>query len=185
MAARRLRDGELHLWVETMRGVQPLRPQPPSAPMPAAVLPAVAVPEFPPGAGPTGAVPRDATTRPRNASPRPPLLIGERQGGLDDTSWRMLGSGKLRPQRRLDLHGRHAQAAFGLLHNFLLRAHADRLRCVEIITGAGTGPEGGILRRELPHWLGRADLRPLVLAAVHPHARNVGSVRLLLRRRPA
>ena len=89
----------------------------------------------------------------------------------------------MRAQRRLDLHGRTAQHAFEALHAFLLRAQAEKLRCVEIITGAGSGPEGGILRRELPHWLTRPDLRHLVMAAVHPHARNVGSVRLLLRRR--
>ena len=90
----------------------------------------------------------------------------------------------MRAQRRLDLHGRTAQRAFEALHAFLLRAQSERLRCVEVITGAGSGPEGGILRRELPHWLARHDLRHLVLAAVHPHRGNVGSVRLLLRRRP-
>lgn len=177
MAARRLRDGELSLWFETMRGVRPLRP---------GAMPKAA--ETPPAATPKPDAPEPARVAMRAPTPRlrpadPFLVVGERQGGLDDTSWRMLGNGKMRPQRRLDLHGRHAQTAFGLLHSFLLRAHADRLRCVEIITGAGSGPEGGILRRELPHWLARADLRPLILAAVHPHARNVGSVRLLLRRR--
>ena len=39
-----------------------------------------------------------------------------------------------------------------------------------------------MLRRELPLWLNLPDLRPLVLAASHPHAANNGSVRLLLRR---
>lgn len=109
--------------------------------------------------------------------------IGSRQPGLDDTSWRTLSNGRLRPQRTLDLHGRTAQAAFSMLHGFLLRAQAERLRCVEIITGVGSGQEGGILRRELPFWLSRQDLRHLVLAAVHPHVGNSGSVRVLLRRR--
>ena len=109
--------------------------------------------------------------------------IGSRQPGLDDTSWRTLSTGRLRPERTLDLHGRTAQAAFGALHGFLLRAQADRLRCVEIITGVGSGEAGGVLRRELPFWLSRHDLRHLVLAAVHPHAGNQGAVRVLLRRR--
>ena len=39
-----------------------------------------------------------------------------------------------------------------------------------------------MIRRELPLWLNLAELRPLVLAAAHPHAANTGSVRLLLRR---
>jgi len=114
---------------------------------------------------------------------RPAVEIGQRQPGLDDTSWRGLASGRLRPQRTLDLHGRTADHAFRALHGFLLRARTERLRCVEIVTGVGSGAEGGILRRELPGWLNRPDLRGLVLAAVHPHPGNAGSVRVLLRRR--
>ncbi len=184
MAARRLGDGEQRLWFESMREVRPLRGRAPDR--------ATGAPpdEKPPAVGPDALaaalppVPRPPS-RPAARVPhaRPPVEIGARQGGLDDTSWRMLGNGRLRPQRRLDLHGQRAQTAFQLLHAFLVRAQSERLRCVEIITGAGSGPEGGILRRELPLWLSRPDLRPMVLAAVHPHARNVGSVRLLLRRK--
>ena len=110
------------------------------------------------------------------------LEIGVRRPGLDDTSWRGLVSGRLRPQRRLDLHGQIAQTAFYRLHTFLVQARADNVRCVEIITGLGSGTNGGILRRELPLWLGRADLRRFILAVVHPHAANQGAVRVLLRR---
>ncbi|MGI4957710.1 MAG: Smr/MutS family protein [Janthinobacterium lividum] len=182
--ARRLKDGEQRLWVEYAREVKPLRGRPPSAlpkvadqpPAPVPPLPAPAVLAAPPAA------PKPAPARSPLA--RRPVEIGERQSGLDDTSWRSLSNGRLRAERRLDLHGQRAQTAFMLLHDFLLRAQHERLRCVEIITGAGSGPEGGILRRELPHWLSRHDLRHLVLAAVHPHSGNVGSVRVLLRRRP-
>ena len=180
MVARRLGQDEQLLWLNVMHEVRPLRGR---APKPDPLAPA-ATPEggAPAAPAPTGpAAPKMLPPRPGPI--RPPVQIGVRLGGLDDTSWRALSNGKLRPQRRLDLHGQAAQPAFRMLHAFLLRAQAERLRCVEIITGAGSGPEGGILRRELPHWLDRGDLRPLVLAAVHPHARNVGSVRLLLRRR--
>ncbi len=84
--------------------------------------------------------------------------------------------------RTLDLHGKTAQAAFHALERFLISAHAERLRCVEVITGRGSGEQGGVIRRELPHWLNLPSLRPLVLAAAHPHAQNTGSTRLLLRR---
>jgi len=53
---------------------------------------------------------------------------------------------------------------------------------VEVITGRGAGEAGGVLRRELPHWLNLPSLRPLVLAAIHPHPANPGAVRVLLRR---
>ena len=75
-----------------------------------------------------------------------------------------------------------AQAAYHALGSFLRNAHADRLRCVEVITGKGGGEQGGVLRREFPLWLNLPDIRPMVLAASHPHAANPGSVRLLLRR---
>jgi DNA-nicking Smr family endonuclease len=57
------------------------------------------------------------------------------------------------------------------------------VRCVAVVTGKGSTPEGGVLRRELPHWLNAPDLRPLLLGAAHPHAANPGAVHLLLRRR--
>lgn len=179
---RRLKEGEQRLWVEYARQIRPLRGRPPSAlPKLADQLPAPPPPTpAPPAPPPAAAKPAP----PRSPLARRPVEIGVRLSGLDDTSWRSLSNGRLRPERRLDLHGQRAQTAFVLLHDFLLRAQHERLRCVEIITGAGSGPEGGILRRELPHWLSRHDLRHLVLAAVHPHSGNVGSVRVLLRRRP-
>ena len=119
----------------------------------------------------------------RNLPQRPvPVAVGLQPGGLDNSTWTRFRGGKLGPTRTLDLHGRTAQNAYHALHFFLVRAHADRLRCVEIITGRGIGEGGGVIRREFPMWLNLPTLRPLVLAASHPHAANTGSVRLLLRR---
>ncbi|MBU6499314.1 MAG: Smr/MutS family protein, partial [Rhodospirillales bacterium] len=109
------------------------------------------------------------------------LRVGAAPGGLDRGSWNRLRTGRLAPERTLDLHGRTAQRAFHALESFLRAAHADGVRCVEVITGRGPA-EGGVLRRELPHWLNLPALRPLVLAASHPHAANPGAVRLLIRR---
>jgi DNA-nicking Smr family endonuclease len=75
-----------------------------------------------------------------------------------------------------------AQRAFHALVSFLHAAHADQVRCVEVVTGRGRGETGGVIRRELPHWLNLREIRPLILGAVHPHALNPGSVRLILRR---
>lgn len=183
--ARPLRESERLLWDAFARQIQPLKGRDPPAP---------AAPPLEPPLEPTPAsTPAPATAAPPVQPPprkvphpgpaQPVVEIGRRQPGLDDTSWRGLSNGRMRPQRTLDLHGRTAQAAFVALHGFLLRAQAEHLRCVEIITGVGTGQEGGILRRELPLWLSRQDLHHLVLAAVHPHPGNPGSVRVLLRRR--
>jgi DNA-nicking Smr family endonuclease len=129
--------------------------------------------------------PRPSTSPARPARARAPaqaLSVGNQPGGLDTASWNRLRGGKLPPERTLDLHGRTAQRAFRALETFLHTAHADQVRCVEIITGRGQGETGGVLKRELPLWLNLPTLRPLVLAATYPHPANPGAVRLLIRR---
>ncbi len=116
------------------------------------------------------------------ATPVAPLAIGKPPAGVDAASWNRLRTGRLAPERTLDLHGRTAHAAYDALTAFLHRAQADRVRCVEIITGRGEGAAGGVIRRELPLWLNLDALRPLVLGAAYPHPANSGAVRLLLRR---
>jgi len=111
-----------------------------------------------------------------------PLEIGSQPGGVDRAAWMQLRNGRMPPARKLDLHGHSAERALQALEAFLLRAQRDHLRCVEIITGIGAGEEGGVLRRELPHWLNLPRLRPLLLGAAHPHPANPGATRLLLRR---
>lgn len=147
------------------------------APLPGRERPAL--PEAPPTAVPAPRVPSHPRL-PTQAS-LPDLAVGNHPPGVDAATWRRLRSGRLAPPRRLDLHGYTAQRAHATLSHFLRVAHAERIRCVEIITGRG-GPEGGILRRELPHWLNAPELRPLILALAHPQRGNEGAVRVLLRR---
>jgi DNA-nicking Smr family endonuclease len=142
--------------------------------MPAA--PALATGSPPPNRAPARGQPASSHTAP------PAITIGQQPAGLDNATWLRFRTGKLAAARTLDLHGRTAHRAYHALESFLRGAHGDRLRCVEIITGRGTGQEGGVLKRELPLWLNLAQLRPIILAAVHPHPANPGSVRLLLRR---
>lgn len=166
-----LTEQDRHDWASYARLVRPLRGRaPPPAPYPAA--PAEPPPE------------RDeAPPAPRAHGASPAQLhIGAPPGGLDSATWTRFRSGKLAPSRTLDLHGRTAQRAFHSVHAFLHAAQADGVRCVEIITGRGAGETGGVLRRELPLWLNQPALRPIVLAATHPHAGNPGAVRVLLRR---
>ena len=111
------------------------------------------------------------------------MQIGHVAGGLDARRLRDLRRGKQRPERRLDLHGKRAQEAHHAVRAFLHGAFLDGLRCVEVVTGKGPAPEGGVLRRELPHWINAPDLRPLLLGAIHAPTANTGAVYLLLRRR--
>jgi DNA-nicking Smr family endonuclease len=157
-------------WALYVRNVSPLLGVPvPDAPPEPALPPQPSLPPVPPVSLPT--IQRLSL-----------VTIGHHPPGVDKATWHRFRAGKLPASRTLDLHGRTAQRAFFALQDFLGSAHAERLRCVEVITGRGSGETGGVIRREFPLWLNRPELRPLVLAAAHPHAANPGSVRLLLRR---
>ena len=171
MTPARLTEIDRAEWAHYARHVGP-RPGRARPVVPSSVRPRAAPRSRPP-------VPK-APSPPRRAAE--PVAIGSPPPGVDKATWQRFRTGKLVATRTLDLHGRTAQRAYHALEAFLRGAHGDRLRCVEVITGRGTGEEGGVLRRELPLWLNLAPLRPLILAAAHPHPANPGSVRLLLRR---
>lgn len=175
MTRRRLRgltEADRALWRAYAAEVAPLpgRELPPEAPVPSAPVVVTT-----PAAQPTPPPPPRWTP--------PPIAVNTPPSGLDDRRWRDLRRGRIRPERSIDLHGRRAQEAHAAVHAFLADAYADGLRCVAVITGRGSSPEGGVLRRELPHWLNAPDLRRILLGAAHPHSANTGAVHLLLRRR--
>ena len=69
---------------------------------------------------------------------------------------------------RIDLHGMTQADAHAALAHFLRRAQARGARVVLVITGKGARAvdafsERGILKRQVPHWLESAALRPLVV----------------------
>lgn len=141
-----------------------------------------------PAAAPPAPVATTAVAAPMVSAPAPrwappDIAVNAPPAGLDDRRWRDLRRGRIAPERTIDLHGRRAQEAHAAVHAFLADAYADGLRCVAVITGRGSTTEGGVLRRELPHWLNAPDLRRIILGAAHPHRANTGAVHLLLRRR--
>jgi DNA-nicking Smr family endonuclease len=180
--ARGLSEADQALWANYASQIAPLRSRP-GKKSPRSETPRSETPE--PTAKPTAS----AETRPKIAAavskPRMialPLSVGTQPGGLDKATWQRFRSGKLAAARTLDLHGMTAQRAFHALVSFLRSAHAEQARCVEVVTGRGSGETGGVIRREFPHWLNLPEIRPLILGAAHPHALNPGSVRLILRR---
>ena len=171
--ARALSAADRALWQAYVARVEPL---------PGRALPPIEPAEAPPAIATLQAVPSVPPTLPVTWQP-PPIQINVTPAGLDDKRWRALRRGRTKPERTIDLHGRRAQEAHDAVRSFLFDAFADGLRCVAVITGRGSSPEGGVLRRELPHWLNAPDLRRMLLAAAHPHAANTGAVHLMLRRR--
>ena len=176
---RGLSEADQALWANYASQLVPLRShrgKPSAAPAPSTPPPVVATPADPP---PRPKVAAQASKPRKMASP---LSVGDQPGGIDTATWQRFRSGKLVAGRTLDLHGMTAQRAFHALVSFLRSAHAEQIRCVEVVTGRGSGESGGVIRREFPHWLNLPEIRPLILGAAHPHALNQGSVRLILRR---
>jgi len=167
-----LTDQDTQAWAAYARLVRrlPGREAPPETQLPPAIAPPV-----------RSAAP-PAIPTPVRAPPLPHVVAGLQPPGLDRASWSKFRTGRLAPTRTLDLHGKTVHAAYQALERFLHTAHADHVRCVEIITGRGSGESGGAIRREFRLWLNLPNIRPLVLAAAHPHAHNDGATRVLLRR---
>ena len=94
---------------------------------------------------------------------RPAPLIG----GHADAHLRR---GRLDPEARLDLHGMTQSAAYRTLLRFLIAAQAQEKSLVLVITG-----KGGVLRAQLPLWLGQADLRGLVGGLREAHVKHGGA----------
>jgi DNA-nicking Smr family endonuclease len=91
-----------------------------------------------------------------------------------------LRRGRLEPESRLDLHGLTQDAAYRALLGFLLRAQSQGQKLVLVITG-----KGGVLRGQLPLWLGQPDMRALVGGIDQAHVKHggAGAFYVLLKKR--
>jgi DNA-nicking Smr family endonuclease len=104
--------------------------------------------------------PRFAVEPAYNEQPAPAI------GGHADAHLRR---GRLEPESRLDLHGMTQERAYRALVGFLVRGHAEGQKLVLVITG-----KGGVLRSQLPLWLGQAELRVLVAGINEAHVKHGG-----------
>jgi DNA-nicking Smr family endonuclease len=123
------------------------------------------------------ATPHPQTTKPRPKTAQPAIHPTTTPTGIDKSTWRKFSSGQRRPEKKLDLHGLTATRAHHATTAFILHAHTEQIRCIEIVTG-----KGEILARELPQWLNAPAIRPLILASTHAPTANTGALRILLRR---
>ena len=86
---------------------------------------------------------------------------------------------------RLDLHGLTQSEAHAALLRFLRNAGARDARLALVITGKGRGAEPGVLRRQVPQWLGLPEFRSLVLGFEDAHVTHGGEGALYVRLRRA
>jgi DNA-nicking Smr family endonuclease len=121
---------------------------------------------------------------PKQAKPAgPPLLpLGRRERSR-------LSRGRSEIDARIDLHGMTQLRAHRALLGFLQRAQSDGLTFVLVITGKGTinaaDNERGVLRRQVPQWLGLPEFRALVVGYEQAHLGHGGEGALYVRIRRA
>jgi DNA-nicking Smr family endonuclease len=133
-----------------------------------------------PSRSPTAKPAAPAVSRAAKTSPAP-LADFERRAA------RKIASGKVEVDARIDLHGLRQRDAHVRLRAFLVEAHARGHKTVLVITGKG-GEEPadrlgdlagerqrGVLRRNVPHWLGELELRAIVLSFTQAGVRHGGA----------
>jgi DNA-nicking Smr family endonuclease len=102
---------------------------------------------------------------------------------MDKRKFDRMTRGKLDPDARIDLHGMTLTQAHAALNAFILRAHAQGLRLVLVITGKGKnvaddGPiprRPGALKQDVPQWLRMAPLANAILELREAHLKHGGS----------
>lgn len=104
---------------------------------------------------------------------------------LDRRTRGRVARGSVEIEGKLDLHGHRLEEAKHRLFDFLKRAQGREKALVLVITGKGSvaakGMERGVLKREVPLWLGSAEFRPLVIGFEEAAARHGGSGALYVR----
>ena len=177
---RGLSEEDRALWESVAKQVKPLRKRhrllkPPMAPVEAANHAA------PKAAASSKHVTPVRIVVPPKPSPPPLAPIGRRERSH-------LSRGRKEIDARLDLHGMTQMRAHRALFGFLQRAHHDGLTFVLIITGKGkigAESERGVLRRQVPQWLGLPEFRALVVGFEEAHIGHGGEGALYVRVRRA
>lgn len=127
-------------------------------------------------------LPKKAISNPKSP-PIEPFSKVSSSNELDGRTYDRLRKGKIKPDRRIDLHGMTAARAHAALKTFISTASADGCRMVLVITGKGqrrhdTGgsipTRKGVIRESLPQWLAMAPLRGLVLQSHQAQIKDGG-----------
>ncbi len=183
---------DLALWHHTASSVTPLKKakaRVPDVGPPEETKPTSQAPPIRPLSSPKTGAPQNAGRTPPPPQPKraplpkapPPLVAIERRTA------RRIARGHVEIDARLDLHGLTQANAERRLRTFLLRACADGLRTVLVITGKGAErdidgghftsgrSERGVLRRSVPLWLEAPELRDCVAGIAPAHVRHGGS----------
>jgi DNA-nicking Smr family endonuclease len=175
---RALSREELALWDSVARQVKPLRKRAAKAKDESDgddAAPPAPVVKTPVRVRLDAAAPKTVSKPP---APPPLVALGRRERAH-------LARGRKEIEARLDLHGMTQTRAHRALFNFLARCSDEGMTFVLVITGKGrasiTDPERGVLRRQVPHWLGLPEFRSLVVGFEEAHIGHGGEGALYVR----
>jgi DNA-nicking Smr family endonuclease len=178
---RLLSDDERMLWDSVAKQVKPLRRKRAAKVELAEEAPALVKVAAPKklSSSPSAALKPAKPTPP----PAPPLApLGRRERS-------QLSRGRKEIDARIDLHGMTQTRAHAALSAFLHRASYEGHSFVLVITGKGrtVGPESerGVLRRQVPLWLGLPEFRMLVVGYEEASIGHGGAGALYVRIRRA
>jgi DNA-nicking Smr family endonuclease len=177
---RALSEEEHALWESVAKQIKPLRKKSRAARAQAASpdVKAQAVKSDAPPPAPPPPARTARTPKPEVPPAAPPLApLGRRERS-------QLSRGRKQIDARLDLHGMTQTRAHLALFGFLQRAHGEGLTFVLVITGKGkTGAESerGVLRRQVPQWLGLPEFRAMVVGFEEAHIGHGGEGALYVR----
>jgi DNA-nicking Smr family endonuclease len=169
---RVLTHDERVLWTTVTRSVAPLRDLPASGPGDL-VAPATPAASLKRSAKPAATAPAS----PAKKSPPPLAPLGRRMK-------QRVVRGKDDIDGRLDLHGLTQSEAHATLLRFLRAASSRGARLVLVITGKGARAaegERGVLKRQVPQWLGLPEFRALVIGFEDAHVAHGGEGALYVR----
>lgn len=170
-----LSPDEAELWARVTASIRPLSRDPKEACPIAATLPASPKPKAGPPSPRRPEVPPNRTENLRSAT---------LDGGWD----RRLRSGRVEPDRVLDLHGYNLDRAWGAIDHALERAISSGERVLLLITGherRGDPPlERGRIRAAVHDWLAVSRHAPRIAAVRGAHRRHGGggSLYIILRK---
>jgi DNA-nicking Smr family endonuclease len=183
---RELTEEERALWRGVARSIRPLRR--PARRAAEDVEPSADEP-------PAQTTPKLKAAKPKTHPPVAPAAIRVAKlpappplAGLVRREKQHLVRGRAAIDARIDLHGMTQAQAHLALARFVRRAQADGAKFVLVITGKGAragSAERGVLRRQVPLWLGLPELRDAVAGFEEAHFAHGGEGALYVRLRRA
>jgi DNA-nicking Smr family endonuclease len=179
---RGLSSEERVLWSTVTKAIKPLRAKPQAAPDADGDAP---LDNRKPARQPARAAKAAPQPAQKPAPPKPAPPVAPPLTPLGRRMRARVARGKQAIDARLDLHGLTQNEAHSALLRFLRSASSRDARLVLVITGKGRGGEPGVLRRQVPQWLGLPEFRSFVVGFEDAHIAHGGEGALYVRVRRA